>query len=669
MDFFEHQDKARKQTGRLFLLFAAAVIGIIVSVYVLVIVLMGWGGSQLESESASAALDVSLWEPLIFIGVTVVTIVVVGGGSLYKISQLSGGGHVVAEHLGGRQLSPDTRDPVERKVLNVVEEMAIASGTPVPPVFFMDRETGINAFAAGYAPDDAVVGITRGCAEKLSRDQLQGVVAHEFSHIFNGDMRLNIKLIGIIHGILVVGLIGYYVMRTAFYTGGTRRSSDGKNNGLPLLALGLGLMAIGFIGTLFGNLIKAAVSRQREFLADASAVQFTRNPEGIGGALKVLAGYDKHGELDNPNAPEASHMFFACGLASGLNSMFATHPPLEERISRIDRTWAQQKQAMAAEGSQGVADTSTAMGASGGAMGFAGASQPTSPMPSASEASGFPPPLPVESSTPQATVETIGQPTPQHVARAHDLIEAIPDALVEAAREPYSARAVVYAMLLDDDTDVRKTQLDRLAVKTESGEYHKTQEMFALTQSLDRQLRLPLIDLAIPALRSLSDKQYARFRNRIVELVKADSKIDLFEWVLQKIVLRHLDPHFTEVRSPRAKFHTLDAVSHHVATLLSALAYVGAKDESAVKAAFDAGATASGTSSLRLKPMEAARLGPLEEALGRLVHLSPKAKKKLITAAATVVAADDKITSREAELLRAVADTLDCPMPPLLGAA
>lgn len=678
MDFFEHQDKARKQTGRLVLLFAAAVIGIIVSVYALVIVLMAWGDSQVGSETGSAALDVSLWEPLVFVGVTVVTLIVVGGGSLYKVSQLSGGGHVVAEHLGGRQLSPDTRDPVERKVLNVVEEMAIASGTPVPPVFFMDRETGINAFAAGYAPDDAVVGITRGCAEKLTRDQLQGVVAHEFSHIFNGDMRLNIKLIGIIHGILVVGLIGYYVMRTAFYTGGTRRSSDGKNNGLPLLALGLGLMAIGFIGTLFGNLIKAAVSRQREFLADASAVQFTRNPEGIGGALKVLAGYDKHGEIDNPNAPEASHMFFACGLASGLNAMFATHPPLEERISRIDRTWAQQKQAMAADGSQGVADTSAAMGASGTAMGFAGGtakkvsdtfSEATSPMAERSEPLGSPPPLPVESSTPAATVQTIGQPTPQHVARAHDLIEAIPEALVDAAREPFSARPVVYAMLLDDDKEVRKAQLERLAVKTDSGEYHKTQELFALTQSLDRQLRLPLIDLAIPALRSLSDKQYARFRNRIVELVKADSKIDLFEWVLQKIVLRHLDPHFTEARPPKAKYHTLDAVSHHVATLLSALAYVGASDESAAQTAFDAGAKVAGSSALRLKPMEAARLGPLEEALGKLVHLSPKAKKKLITAAATVVADDDKITSREAELLRAIADTLDCPMPPLLGAA
>lgn len=662
MDFFEQQDKARKNTGRLVLLFAAAVVGIIASVYLLVMALMGWGGSQLEGEAAGA-IDVALWEPMVFLGVVVATIVVVGGGSLYKIAQLSGGGHVVAEHLGGRQLSPDTRDPVERKVLNVVEEMAIASGTPVPPVFFMDRELGINAFAAGYSPDDAVVGITRGCAEKLSRDQLQGVVAHEFSHIFNGDMRLNIKLIGIVHGILVVGLIGYYVMRTAFYAGGSRRSSDGKNNGLPLLALGLGLMAIGFIGTLFGNLIKAAVSRQREFLADASAVQFTRNPEGIGGALKVLAGYDKHGEIDNPNAPEASHMFFACGLASGLNSMFATHPPLDERIARIDRHWERQKQAMAADAKKGTGPIS----AGGAAMGFAGGD--TSPQVQRSEPVGSkPPPLPVETSTPAATVETIGQPTPEHVARAHDLIEAIPGALVDAAREPFSARSVVYAMLLDDDAVVRKAQLDRLAVKTESGEYHKTQELFALTRSLDRQLRLPLIDLAIPALRTISEKQYARFRNRIVELVKADEKIDMFEWVLQKIVLRHLDPHFSEVRPPKAKFHTLDAVSHHVATLLSALAYVGARDASAAEAAFAAGAKASGTA-LRIQPMEAARLGPLEEALGRLVHLSPKAKKKLITAAATVVADDDKITSREAELLRAVADTLDCPMPPLLGAA
>jgi Zn-dependent protease with chaperone function/uncharacterized tellurite resistance protein B-like protein len=668
MDFFEHQDRARKSTGRLVMLFGAAVVGIILSVYVLVMVLFNYGRAELDSRSgptAQAPPRVSLWEPLVFLAVAGGTIVVVGFGSLYKVSQLSGGGHVVAEQLGGRRLSTDSSDPVERKVLNVVEEMAIASGTPVPPVFFMDKEMGINAFAAGFSPEDAVVGITRGCAEKLTRDQLQGVVAHEFSHILNGDMRLNIKLIGIVHGILIVGLIGYYVMRTAFYSSAGRSRGSKESNGLPILALGVGLMAIGFIGTLFGNLIKAAVSRQREFLADASAVQFTRNPEGIGGALKVLDGYDKHGELDNPNAPEASHMFFAMGLASGLNSMFATHPPLEERIGRIDRDWAQEKAAMAADssrGAPGIPDTTAAMG-------FAGASAEKKGTGPINEAIGTMGSGITSKASPESTVETIGRPTPQHVAHASGLIGQLPGALVDAAREPFSARSIVYAMLLDEDAEVRKPQLERLAVKTESGEYHTTAELFPMVRSLDRKLRLPLIDLAIPALRALSDKQYARFRNRIVELVRADSKIDLFEWVLQKIVLRHLDPHFNDARPPRARYHKLNAVGDPVAVLLSALAYVGARDEAAARSAFDAGAARTGLTGLALIPMDKARLGALGAALDSLAELTPKPRKLLITAAATVVADDGRITASEAELLRAIADTLDCPMPPLLGAA
>ena len=644
MDFFEHQDQARKSTGRLILLFAAAVVGIVLSTYALVMAIFVIGREKM-AEGGEVIEAIGWFQPELLGIVALVTLTVVGFGSMYKVAQLSGGGHVIAESLSGRQLSPDTTDRIERKVLNVVEEMAIASGTPVPPVYFLENEPGINAFAAGFSPEDAVIGITRGCAEELTRDQLQGVVAHEFSHIFNGDMRLNIRLVGIIHGILIVGLIGYFVMRMAFYSGAVRsRGSNDKSNGMPLIALGVGLTVIGFIGTLFGNLIKAMISRHREFLADASAVQFTRNPEGIGGALKKIGGFDKGSALKSPNAPTASHMFFSMGIKSGLNAMFATHPPLDERISRIDRNWNFEKGDIKA--------LSASPGSAAGAMGFVGES---ASVPSA------PPPLSAETA-----VASIGQPTEAHVAHAHELIAAIPSTLVETAREPYGARAVVYAVLLDEDDAIRGEQLHCLATHADEGVFGETRRLHPVIESLPSMLRLPLIDLAIPALRVLSPSQYAVFRENVNGLVAADKKIDLFEWVLQKIVLRHLEPHFTTARQPRASVHHLDGVADAVAVFLSALSHVGTRDADAAGEAFAVGADRAGLNDLKQRPVKEARLRSLDEALDQLAKLTPPAKRRLIHAAAATVASDGKITAREAELLRAVADTLACPMPPLL---
>ena len=336
-DFFTRQDAARRKTTRLVVLFVLAVLAIMVSIDLLLAATIGYasGGSE-GGRRDYWAIATDPW----LVGLAVIgTLVVVGGGSLFKVAQLRGGGKVVAEELGGRLLHPDTSDPTEQQLQNVVQEMAIASGTPTPPVYLLDHEQGINAFAAGFTPSDAVIGITRGTAERLTRDELQGVVAHEFSHILNGDMRLNIRLIGILHGILIIGLLGYFVLRASMFSGYRRRSSRDQGGGaMVLLALGAGLAAVGFFGTFFGNLIKAAVSRQREFLADASAVQFTRHPDGIAGALKKIAGFSAGSRVQSPNAPAASHMFFG-RATGGFSGMFSTHPPLEERIRRIDPSW------------------------------------------------------------------------------------------------------------------------------------------------------------------------------------------------------------------------------------------------------------------------------------------------------------------------------------------
>jgi Zn-dependent protease with chaperone function len=334
-DFFDRQEAARRNTARLVVLFLLAVLAIVVSIHLILAAVFGYLGA----DPRTGAIDWSrTFDPELLLLAVVGTGIVVGGGSLFKIAQLRGGGRVVAEQLGGRLVSPDTTDLSERKLMNVVEEMAIASGTPVPPVYLMEHEDGINAFAAGFTPSEAVIGVTRGAAERLSRDELQGVIAHEFSHILNGDMRLNLRLIGLLHGILLIGMIGYFILRMTAFSGRGRRSSRDSGNPLPLLALGAGLAIVGFFGTFFGNLIKAAVSRQREFLADAAAVQFTRHPGGSPGRSRRLVASAAGSSIRSPNAPEASHMFFG-RATSGLNALFSTHPPLATRIRRIEPGW------------------------------------------------------------------------------------------------------------------------------------------------------------------------------------------------------------------------------------------------------------------------------------------------------------------------------------------
>ncbi len=340
MDFFQHQDQARKASRLLLLYFALAVIAIVLSVHLAVSFLIMWGTPEGGTE------PFRWWQLDRFVVLAGGALLVIAAGSLYKIWRLADGGHTVARLLGGRPIDPNTTDPAERRLLNVVEEMAIAAGLPVPTVYLLDKEEGINAFAAGYTPQDAVLGVTRGTMGLLNREELQGVIAHEFSHIFNGDMSLNLRLMGVLHGILVIALIGYFILRSTL-----RAASRNRKGGAAILALpvlGLTLVAIGYVGVFFGRIIKSAVSRQREFLADASAVQFTRNAHGVAGALKKIGGLTQGSLVMSPHAEQASHFFFSDGklgkvrMALTRASRFdflATHPPLAERIRRVDRGW------------------------------------------------------------------------------------------------------------------------------------------------------------------------------------------------------------------------------------------------------------------------------------------------------------------------------------------
>ena len=516
---------------------------------------------------------------------------------------------------------------------------------PAPPVYLLRDEDGINAFAAGFAPDDAVIGVTRGCVQRLSRDELQGVIAHEFSHILSGDMGLNIRLMGVIHGILIIGIIGYFLMRSSLFSGSSRRSSNRDNSGMVIVAAGLGLMVIGFLGTFFGNLIKASVSRQREFLADASAVQFTRNPDGIAGALKEIGGFEGGSILASPNAPEASHLFFSQGLRGGFQMLFATHPPLEERIRRLDPNWGGGPQPTRAQAMR-AAPIGTAGFAAGGSAADGSASRGISAGSSA--------------------IEQVGQPSAEHIAYAAALVEGLPPAVADAAREPYGARAVIYALLINREDEPRKRQLEQLARFGEAGIDHETRRLLPEIERLEARYRLPLIDIAFPSLCALSADQYQAFKTNMRALVVADEKIELFEWVLQRMVFTHLRPHFERVKPPRIRHTSLRKLSEPCAVVLSILAHAGSSSEASIRSAFETGASRLSGIDIALLPRERAGLRELDRALETLAEADPTARQQLLMACAACVASDRQVTQAEGELVRAIADGIGCPMPPLL---
>ncbi len=644
MDFFEHQDRARSRSGRLVLLYTIAVIAVVGAVSLLAAAVAAGTGDAERGPSAVEIVAVSG-------AAGVFTLLLIAGGSLYRIAELRGGGQVVARALGGRPIDDSTRDPDERRVLNVVEEMAIASGVPVPPVYLMDKEAGINAFAAGYSPGDAVIGVTRGCVQGLTRDELQGVMAHEFSHILNGDMRLNIRLIGLLNGILLLSLIGYTVLRFAPYGGG--RNKNGGSAILVMFAVGIGLLVIGSVGSLAARIIQAAVSREREFLADASAVQFTRNPEGIGNALRRIGGAASHARVRHPRAHEAGHMFFGEALSgsSFFGSALASHPPLPVRIKRVDPSWdGTMLPPLTRADRPATADRRERIPAPGGR-----GARSSIPVPDGANRAAALLPL----------LALAGQATPEHVEHARSVILAIPEALREAARQPYSARAVVYALLLDADDAVRDKQIASLE-RTDRAMGALTAKLAPQAVALSRSHRLPLLDMTLGALGHMSESQHAGFRAAVRDLIGADRKVDLFEWVTLGVLTRHLDERFGDARPRGVHYFALNKLGNELSVLLSVMAHAGAEEARKARQAFDLGAGTLPPVGVRLMDPGESGLDRLDAALNTLATLAPKLKRDVLRACALCAGADREITTPEAELLRAIADTLGVPVPPLL---
>lgn len=641
MDFFASQDQAHRQTRILVALFLLAVAAIVIAVDAVVALAYMLAFEELKLP------------PRMHGYVALATLALIGAGSLYQMIRLAAGGEVVARSVGARRVPPETRDPLERRLLNVVEEMAIASGVSVPRVYIMDREASINAFAAGFSPNDAVVAVTRGTLESLKRDELQGVVAHEFSHILNGDMRLNMRLMGLLFGILVIALLGNQMREVRI------SARDEKSGGavMAYLLLSLALTAIGYIGVFFGRLIQAAVSRQREFLADASAVQFTRNPDGIGGALRRIARNARGSLIGHPRAEAASHMYFGQAVSPRLSDLLATHPPLRERIRRVYG-------GRIPEGELPPVEPPGEAPAAPGAAGFAAAAGEAAPD------IGFgrgnrrfvdPRDLEVVAKESRPVLDAVGKPQVQHVDYSARLLATIGPELREAMRTARGARAAPYGLVLALGGAARE---EHLALLRERGEDVDLANRIAQSiRSLGGAYRLPLLELALPGLKEMDDAARAQFLQTLERLMAVDRRISLGNFVLTVILERRLRA--DAAKATPVSFRSLAPLAGEIGLLLSLIAYAG-KNEDA-RAAFDRGLAAAGAGiEARLLDQNAVTLAAARAALKRLNELAPMPKGLLVKSCVECALADGQLRVAEAELLRAIATAVDCPLPPFV---
>lgn len=624
MNFFAAQEQARKASRKLVLWFALCVLAVILLVYTVLAIgtIAGASGSSVDQQLHPAP---GFWQAELF----AITFVVVGGiiviGSLGKLARLSGGGSVVARDLGGRQVDPSTRDLMERRLLNVVEEMAIASGLPVPEVWIMDEEAGINAFAAGTDPANAVIGVTRGALDQLTRAELQGVVAHEYSHILNGDMKLNMRLTGWIFGLVMLSIVGRMILESLRFVRGSRNSKGGGII-LVIVLLGVAVWIIGSIGVLFARMIQAAISRQREFLADASAVQFTRLPDGISGALKKIGGFADHGRIRSAKATETRHMFFA---SSSLGSLLATHPPLEERIRAIDPHW---KGAMLDGGTDPVsAEEFTA------SMGFAGVSSTTIQP-------ATPPPLPGS-----------GRDTTTHFGDLSPVADSV-DADKDLAPVA-EAKAGLLALLLDpDNPDQSRRLLEALGM--EAGVIDRALVIAPEAVQVESSQRLALIDAALPLLRRMQVEEARLLLGAVRDLIEADGQIDLFEFMLQQVCERQIEIGLGIRKPPAIRHKRLAELEADVAALLAVFAAISGDQRALEPAAAEYQEHTSRT--LPRVEMDFARTA---EALRRMDASTPIVKRQILRLCWLTVHQDGQVNDSEAEFLRAVAEALGCALP------
>lgn len=648
MNFFEHQEKARKQSRWIIAAFIGVTLLIILVIDALVLLLMGSQGMLLTDQSGVPSFNI--FNPNVWLAnskMMIISSLIVGGvisiSSLGKIVSLRSGGGKVAQNLGGMIVTADTKDPLRRRLYNVVEEIALASGVPVPEIYVMENEPGINAFAAGYSPADAAVAVTQGALEKLNRSELQGVIAHEFSHIFNGDMRINIKMMGVIFGIMVIAILGRKFLVTSRY----RVSSSRNKNGGGIIVIGLGLMVVGYIGLFFARWMKSSLSRQREYLADASAVQFTRDPSSISGALKKIAAY-QHSSYLNVDGEEVSHMLFG---SSAKSLMFATHPPLVDRIQRLERGFKEtdigelaeklrkqeQREHVQAEIAEKEQERKNNKKLGGGFFEV------------------------------DTMVNNIGNPAIERIAAAAVLASSLSDGLSNAAHSLEWAPEVLFYCLLDQDKELREKQ--RLIVTKFMGDISEKKVSYLLNENglVSSTQRLPLLDISFPSLKRRPVSELQKILHTVHELSIIDNRIDAFEYLLSRLISKYL--HDSDIPN-RTRLHgngKLKNCIEELTLVVSAIAAHGQNSETSeglqkAQRAFRNGMESAGIKHKNLIFNNDWHI-KMDAALNALVKLTPADKQKVVVALARTVLDDQDIITAEQEMLRVICALINVPLP------
>lgn len=657
MNFFERQEQARGRTKLLVFLFCCALF----LTFAAVLALVAWFAA-LGTETASTGASTSelfvryLAEPSLVAGVAVVVFLLIGGGSIFKVGELkSMGADGVAEALGGTRITRAATDGAERRLYNVVEEMAIASGVPVPSVYVMREEKAINACAIGGDPESSAVAVTDGALRTLSRDELQGVVAHEFGHLLNGDVKMNMRLIGVLFGLQMLTLLGIGIFRSTLYLSFGGSSDDRKGAGGAVFAIWMfafGLVVIGSIGVFFSNVIRAAISRQREFLADASAAQFTRNPAGLAGALKKIGGLAGGSRVNAARSAEMAHLFFGSVFSGGfMESLFRTHPDLTERIRRLEPTFDGRFERVGGASDDGRFGVALYDGTPASVR---GASNGTSAAPERF-ANG--------ATFAAALIDSIATQAAGKLDVAEALLGETPPEIEPLLAEFDGARAVLYALLTDANEAVRKRQLEAIRKAEGTALDAKIAAALSALSGASFATRSTVARLTLPALKTANIAQYRKLRETILALCAADGTLDLFEYALQASVVRELDVYFRLSRGTKIRFSRFDDVVEPFRTVLSLLASEGASgDQAAARKAFDEGASYFYLA-LEPTPPEARTLGAFSRALNDLSQATPVLKQKLLTAFYRCVAADGVVVEREGELLEAITSALGVPSP------
>ncbi|GAB4183405.1 MAG: M48 family metallopeptidase [Wenzhouxiangellaceae bacterium] len=630
MNFFQAQKNARKASRTLVLLFILAVIVITVAITAAIYLVFG---QHQDGQGLFSA--VALSDHFNLIGASgLLTIIFISGASAFRVATLRNGGGQIARDLGGDRVNEDTRDPQLRRLLNVVEEIAIASGVPVPEIYVLEQESAINMLAAGHSLNDAAIVVTRGALDNLDRNELQGVIAHEFSHILNGDMRLNIQLLGMVFGITALSLIGRRVLYHTRWVGGNRRGAGG------IVLVALALVVIGALGLFFARLIKAAISRQRETLADASAVQFTRDPQGIAGALKKIAAMQGAAVLST-DTEEVDHMLFASGRVSRL---FATHPPLLERIKAVDPGFqaGELKRIAANLSKQRAAAETQKM-----------AAEDTRP--------GRDP------SDPRNILEGIGQPHWQQILYASVLAQAIPDQLNFAAHSAQRSPALVYYLLLSTDQEKREQQLLELSRRHSDVIEHQTRAFYQMWGVCKDEQQLPLLEMAMPALKRRPRRDLIDMLDTIESIAPKEGNEAVFPFLMSRVLRLYLEESLdTRVRQPKAKYKLAQCTSECALVLALIASYEG--NLSSGEIAYQAGYQRLDLGTPPAYNPPAVWSETLTQALRKLDQLTPEHKEKFVEALIAVGFNDRRMNVRELELVRAVCATLHVPLPPIKAA-